>query len=262
MTNLSALSPAEIDTQLAGLHEKLDRNLYYLESERRYLADAQRRGHRTDRHEAEVARYEAKVSDLFEEMKPLNQEFRDRGGWDRYFLVDNSNGHIHSSTACSTCFSSTKFKWLYELADKGERNLVAEFGDLACTVCFPSAPTYTGFGDGKSKFAQLTNAEKAEKARVKAEKAAAKAAKAITAPDGSKLKGYHGTIATLVTAKQELTSALQYVIVPVGNPTFKNEMNVVANRIAEAIAHKTGATKAEVMAEHVAKAEKKNRSGR
>src|SRR5580700_7036844 len=47
---------------------------------------------------------------------PLEAIYQDRR-WNRYFLVTNSNGHVHRGTTCSTCFPTTEYAWLVELAD-------------------------------------------------------------------------------------------------------------------------------------------------
>lgn len=69
-----------------------------------------------------------------------DEVFRARGGWSRFFLVENTNGHIHSSMHCSTCRPTTQFSWLPSVSDKTEKEAVKEFGPMLCTVCFPSAP--------------------------------------------------------------------------------------------------------------------------
>ena len=35
-------------------------------------------------------------------------------GWSRFFLVLNTDGHIHSSMNCSTCTYTTRFSWLIQ----------------------------------------------------------------------------------------------------------------------------------------------------
>lgn len=69
-----------------------------------------------------------------------DRAFDARGGWSRFFLVSNVNGHIHSSMHCSTCRPTTRFGWLPEVSGKSEAEAVAEHGAMLCTVCFPSAP--------------------------------------------------------------------------------------------------------------------------
>ncbi len=69
--------------------------------------------------------------------------------WSRFFLVNNTNGHIHSSMNCSTCNMRTNFSWLPNLSGLTEKDAVEEHGPLLCTVCYPSAPTEWTLGHVK-----------------------------------------------------------------------------------------------------------------
>lgn len=69
-----------------------------------------------------------------------NAMFTQRGGWPRFFIVTSSDGHIHSSTACSTCRPSTTYGWLPELSGLTEADAVKAHGMILCSVCYPSAP--------------------------------------------------------------------------------------------------------------------------
>lgn len=71
---------------------------------------------------------------------PLDAEWDRRGGWSRFFLVQNNNGHIHSSMNCSTCYARTEYGWLTELSGLTEADAVEAYGTILCSVCFPSAP--------------------------------------------------------------------------------------------------------------------------
>ena len=42
---------------------------------------------------------------------------------------------------CTTCFPTTQYGWLVNLADCDEDAMIEEWGEMACTVCFPTAPT-------------------------------------------------------------------------------------------------------------------------
>jgi hypothetical protein len=80
---------------------------------------------------------------LWTEANSLDGEFRARGGWPRYFLVISSIGHIHSSTACSTCRRTTGFGWMPEHSGLTEAQAIAKLdkrADALCSVCFPDAP--------------------------------------------------------------------------------------------------------------------------
>lgn len=79
------------------------------------------------------------ASNILAETRPYEAEYR-RRPWSRFFLVNNSGGHIHSSTHCSTCFPTTRFGWLPEFSGQTEAEAVAKHGAILCTVCYPTAP--------------------------------------------------------------------------------------------------------------------------
>jgi hypothetical protein len=90
--------------------------------------------------------------------------------WNRYFLVTNSNGHVHRGTNCSTCFATTEYAWLIELADCDEDAMIDEFGEKACTVCFPDAPANPKFNGPGRRDREAQDARAAEKAEREAAK--------------------------------------------------------------------------------------------
>jgi len=138
---------------------------------------------------------------------PYQLEYR-RRPWNRYFLVDNTNGHVHRGMDCSTCFPTTVYSWLVDLADCDEDAMVEEWGERACTVCFPNAPTNPLFNRPARRDREAQEARDAEKAA----KDAAKAAKAITDLDGSPLRVGGYVIKTKVAARNELSSAFQSLV--------------------------------------------------
>lgn len=86
-----------------------------------------------------VERYtlQAQRLELLERIAELDATYT---GWNRFFLVTSSAGHVHSSMSCSSCRPTTTFGWLPELSGKTETVAVAELGPALCSVCFPSAP--------------------------------------------------------------------------------------------------------------------------
>lgn len=138
--------------------------------------------------------------------RPLDAEFDRRGGWTRAWLVLNTGGHVHRTTACRTCFPSTRFAWLTQLSGHDETEIVEQAGKAACTECYPSAPV-----DLRNRPSRIKTPEQLAREKEKAERAKAKAAKAITAPDGTPLhtKGY-GQIDAEVTARRSYADALAY----------------------------------------------------
>lgn len=92
---------------------------------------------------AAVANADITIALASAEIDSLDIEFDRRGGWTRYYLVLNSNGHVHSSTHCTSCFPTTQYAWLTEQSGMTAEALVELAGESACTDCFPWAPVDT-----------------------------------------------------------------------------------------------------------------------
>ena len=101
---------------------------------------------------------EAKTAEAIEvaaaARQALTEAEADYRGWSRFFLVQNTNGHIHSSLHCSTCRWDTDFAWLPELSGLTEVDAVAEYGEILCSICFPSAPVEWTTGTNKKVAAE------------------------------------------------------------------------------------------------------------
>jgi hypothetical protein len=176
MTATTTLStPLEVDSKLADLYEahaRIDSKLDSLRSTILGMADAKYyyRGRRrvTDMTEEEAVeilsanrdgrnvrygmqtngevldRLDAEYEKAFESLEEIGSVQKLYTGWSRFFVVTSSNGHIHSSTHCSTCRPTTTYGWLPNLSGKTEAEAIAFFGVAAeclCSVCFPNAPT-------------------------------------------------------------------------------------------------------------------------
>lgn len=102
---------------------------------------------------AEVSLEEA-TAKLAEATATLKTAESHYGGWSRFFLVQNTNGHIHSSMHCSTCRWDTSFGWLTELSGLTEAEAVEEYGEILCSICFPSAPVEWTTGTNKKVAAE------------------------------------------------------------------------------------------------------------
>jgi hypothetical protein len=163
-----------------------------------------------------IERLEDQIVTLDGEIAPLNAEYSRRGGWTRYYLADSHDGHVHSSTECSTCHHGhycTGFYWLTSESDRTAQDVVAEAKDQACTTCFPWAPV-TG---QRGRYRTPTQIEAEQRAAEKAAKAAARKAAEITAPDGQPLREayvsttgelrFSGQIKTAVAAKRAALAA-------------------------------------------------------
>ena len=179
MTDLLTITPREFDTELSGIYTKLAiarraasrhlNNLRYEVGETKYrgrwamsieevyaeaTAIAGEFTGRVDRTGRTISalegfdKQERIIRDLEFEVAKYDGAFNSRGGWTRFFLVNNPGGHIHSSMDCSTCRVDTEFTWLPEVSGKDEAAAVAEHGARLCTVCFPSAPVeFTTYWD-------------------------------------------------------------------------------------------------------------------
>jgi hypothetical protein len=60
--------------------------------------------------------------------------------WNRYYLVTNANGHVHKDMSCPSCFLDTSYEWLVKLAAQPVDEMINDYGEKACTICFPDAP--------------------------------------------------------------------------------------------------------------------------
>lgn len=145
---LAEMTPAEIDGELAKIHEERMKVLARLIGYRRLVEETEDPGSgRGRRHWLSrlVEKGEAKLSELEAAAEPYGAEFTRRGGWRRYFLVTSSDGHIHRGMHCETCYPRTRYAWLPDLSDCDEEAMVEKYGMKACTVCFPAAPAMSGW---------------------------------------------------------------------------------------------------------------------
>jgi len=215
-TDPTNMTPLEIDTLLSDNYEQRFKLHFNIRAEE---AELMRHQDRIDRNpdrdhsyartqieeiQAQLTNMHVKYADLVEAAMPLMAEY-DRRPWNRYFLVKNANGHVHRGTDCTTCFRDTQYGWLVELADCDESAMVEEWGERACTVCFPDAPTNPLY----HRPARIDREAQEAKAAEKAAKAAAKAEKAITDVDGSELRVDGETFRTKVAARNGLSQAIQ-----------------------------------------------------
>ena len=111
----------------------------------------------------------ATAAAIDEEIAELAACYRDYY-WNRAFLVKASNGHVHKSQDCSTCFPTTEFAWLPQLSGADETEIVEAAGETACTVCYPSAPA-----EVLNRPTTIVTADKVAKEAAKAEREAKKA---------------------------------------------------------------------------------------
>ncbi|ONH62401.1 hypothetical protein CcI49_03205 [Frankia sp. CcI49] len=133
-----------------------------------------------------ATRLRAELERIERREQAIADQYR-RDLWTRYWVVPG--GHVHSSTACHTCYPTTRFVFLPALSGKARREVVELAGERACTACFPDAPV-----EARQRPTQIkTDDERAEEGARAARADAAKArrakaeANAITTPSGEPL---------------------------------------------------------------------------
>jgi hypothetical protein len=151
-----------IDTELADLYDKI----YFINAR---IAELQEDIKFFTKRNQDVTQFVNQIEKLELQKAPfvtrrieLTNIFN-QDPWTRAFLVINSNGHVHSSMDCSTCFSTTRYNWLVQYSNDDEATIVSDAGQDACTVCYPSAPA-----DVLNRPSVIVTADKIAKAEAKA----------------------------------------------------------------------------------------------
>jgi len=127
---------------------------------------------------AEIEKAIEKITGIKVEIAKVNIEIAglnkiyNQDPWTRAFLVINSNGHVHSSMDCNTCFDTTRYNWLIQYSNDDENTIVEDAGQDACTICYPSAPA-----EVLNRPSRIVTADKIAKAQAKAERDAKREAK-------------------------------------------------------------------------------------
>lgn len=195
------------------------------------------------------------------------QEYRRRGGWQRYFLTQNSNGHLHSSMSCTTLYPSTVLAFIPAVSALTTEEIWEAAGSDACEICFPGNPHFQKKPTVRLELPERQKARE-EREAAKAEREAKKEAKAIANPDGSvlKLTGRFGDkIRTESEAQRILVSNLTDTLaIEAGKYEVHNQEMLVereANNVLllTALAHKRGTSVEEVLADATKKAQSKFR---
>jgi hypothetical protein len=242
MTDLTLWTPAAVDKALFALYQKaqpLYREIARLE---RALADPRRASWHA-RETERLTTTRGALAALDAEAAPYEAEYR-RRRWHRYFLVTNGTGHVHRERACATCYPTTEYAWLWELAGCDEAAMVAEYGETACTVCFPNAPTLAR-RLGPARVEREREAKRAERAARHAALAAKRAANAITAVDGSALRHpWGGRVTTVTEARRLYVDAVETVTraAHIPNKAMVAEAHQTIATFGAALVAKTGMT--------------------
>lgn len=253
-----------VDGMMKNYEKRLDpKDRFYRDNE--YYKKQNKEGF--DRQQAAKVILEAEAAAILDKAVPFEDEYIRRGRWTRAFLVENTNGHVHSSTSCSTTYSTTRHAWLPQYSGSDESKIVDDAGEAACTVCYPSAPIdvlkrKTRIELPERKAARI---EKEAAAAIKAQK---DAVKSIFTPDGKPLKledTYNSVIKSARTAEIEATSLYsEKKAVEAGRYNGYNnnpDRNAMKQRnfdtLISALAHKYGRTEQEQLALIAEKGEKK-----
>ena len=227
----------------------------------------------------EIEGLKAQREALAVEAAPLNEIYA-KHRWSRFYLVTNENGHVHSTTACSTTFPTTRWAWLPELSGAKEQEAVAEYGEKMCTICFPSAPTEMRRLGTRGRVVEQEAGAKQAARDLREQKREEKAKKNIR-PDGEPLRiraGHvHESIQTIVTARRYLVEWLYDAHVSEGRAegswarddehrvhlrNMAAEYREAAKQVLGPLAARTGENAETLWAEAETKAAKKYRTGK
>jgi hypothetical protein len=165
----------KIDTELSSWYDKrwsLISNLESAEDTKKfYEKHYPTRVEEIEKAIEKVAVIKSEIYGVNVEIAKLNKIY-DQDPWTRAFLVINSNGHVHSSMDCNTCFPTTRYNWLIQYSNDDENTIVEDAGQDACTICYPSAPA-----EVLNRASRIVTADKIAKAQAKAERDAKREAK-------------------------------------------------------------------------------------
>ena len=165
----------KIDTELSSWYSKrwnLISNLESAEDTKKfYEKHYPTRVEEIEKAIEKIAGIKSEIYGVNVEIAKLNKIY-DQDPWTRAFLVLASNGHVHSSMDCNTCFPTTRYQWLIQYSNDDENTIVEDAGRDACTICYPSAPA-----EVLNRPSRIVTADKIAKAEAKAWRDAKKAEK-------------------------------------------------------------------------------------
>ncbi|MBM0201776.1 hypothetical protein JNW90_00730 [Micromonospora sp. STR1s_5] len=121
------LTPATVDTEL-----------YYADFTASGIRAALDNEHLVVDHE----RFAEQLCAQLARMAPLEAIYATHR-WQRWYAVQG--GHVHTSTACSSCYPTTLWGWHYTLSGADGSTAVAKEGWRICTICVPGAPALPTF---------------------------------------------------------------------------------------------------------------------
>lgn len=156
--DLTTQTPEQIDTQLAEVYGRWYKTMDVVGTVEGYIkkhhegAAKFAQGMRVYRSctperlaelEAKLEAARAAADVVLAEAEPFEAEFTRRGGWSRFYQVQD--GHIHSSRHCHSCRPTTRYGWHPEWSGRTEEEALAALIEesrktILCTFCYPSAP--------------------------------------------------------------------------------------------------------------------------
>lgn len=142
--DLSSMTASEIDEHWEPLMYEGQVAEARAKQYEKLAAEAKRESSRHSYAQAAQEHYE-RAQVLTDAQEQFYAEWKRRNGWARVFLVLNHDGHYHRERNCPTCFPTTQFGWVPALSDKPEDEVIEVVGHMACTVCWPAAPTHPKF---------------------------------------------------------------------------------------------------------------------
>lgn len=149
----------------------------------------------------------AQRSELINQVAVLDAQYLLRGRWNRVYLVDNSNGHVHKHTHCRTCYDTTEYCWITDLSGASDEEVVALAGGRTCVVCFAEIRHLIE----EQRPCQIETPARRATREEREAKQAAKVAKGVT-PDGKPLVVRLGGIhPERIEIKTERAAELRYV---------------------------------------------------
>lgn len=267
--DLSTATPVEIDTEFARLQNEQSDIERSEVAFKRIIEDPYATEAEVDEAQRRLLVTNESWRKLADEIVSLNAEYIRRGGWNRYYMVDNTNGHLHTTTACRNTYRTTQWYWMVELSGQERWDAVQAAGSLACLTCFSEYREFIELarpGTIETPNQRKTREQREADAQAKAEKAAKAAAKAITNPDGTPLEipedydTYYPRLVKTEIAAQRAASqaAFQLAWYGVTHPSanrWREQLKLCVN----ALAAKRGVDDAALLDEILVKARKKVR---
>lgn len=173
--NITTASPAEIDTEIARIEGEIASVVARIERARATSA------------RAELEDLSGRLTTLVDEKTSYAEEYSRRGGWTRYYLVTNHNGHLHTTMACRNTYPTTSWYWVIGLSGATADEAVGQGGALSCLDCFPGHREVIESGRPCLIETPEHKVAREERETRTAQKAAQARTKGITNPDGTPL---------------------------------------------------------------------------